>query len=213
MKVDYCSNIDSKDLTIISNILNKTSFELEGDNNSVFNKKVGDYYYYFVFTKNSEIIDPLLFAYSVKLEPIQIYNLPDKEYTVICFKSQHKYKHSEVELVLSQMIANSNFFRFPEQCLTDSIDNYIQKLSIEQSKLNDFTPEQLFSIKLLFATGYVYHVNFNFDKIISISSHALDIALQIVGKDILTATVDELRKVALTEYYYNKVCFLETKSH
>ncbi|MDF2606067.1 MAG: hypothetical protein K0S34_257 [Bacillales bacterium] len=209
MTVNLYSKLELNDITIFSNILENTSFEIEDSKNSVFNKKIGNFFYYLIFTKEREIIDPLLFAYSVKLEPIQIYNVSEKNSTVVCFKSKEKYKHSEVEIVLSQMIANANFFRFAEEDLNKTADSFIVEISEQQNNTSDFSPEQLLAIKLLFTTGYVYYVNFDIEKIKQISNYALKTALDAINKTLSEATIAELRDIALTDEYYN---LLQTKA-
>jgi hypothetical protein len=203
MTVNLCSKLETKDITIFSNILQNTSFEIEEEKNSVFNKKVGDFFYYLIFTKDREIINPLLFAYSVNLEPIQIYNVSEKDSTVVCFKSNQKYKHSEVEHILSQMIANANFFRFAEEDLNMTAENFISEMSKKQLSTSEFSPEQLLAIKILFTTGYVYYVNFDFEKIKLISNFAIKSALETINKPLNNVTIAELRNLALTDEYFN----------
>ncbi|MDF2946127.1 MAG: hypothetical protein K0S51_806 [Bacillales bacterium] len=205
MTVNLYSKLETKDITIFSNILQNTSFEIEEEKNSVFNKKVGDFFYYLIFTKDREIINPLLFAYSVKLEPIQIYSVSEKDSTVVCFKSNQKYKHSEVEHILSQMIANANFFRFAEEDLNKSAESFIAEMSEKQHNTSEFSPEQLLAIKILFTTGYVYYVNFDFEKIKLISNSAIEIALETLNKPLNNVTIAELRNLALTDEYFNKL--------
>ena len=198
------------DQMIIKNILEQTEFDLEDtQQTSVFEKSVKDAFYYFIFTKDEKIWEPICFAYHTKLEPIHLFQIRSQAFKIICFKGTRKLKRDEVAYVLTQMVRNASLFYIPKQIENMTIDaalSFLEKEMIDESgqPLFHLDAKSQLVMKLLFASGFLHEMKFCVDVIPKIED-VFALVIAICEKEKNRITIADLKTAAFTDEFIESV--------
>lgn len=198
------------DQMVIKNILEQTEFDLESESQTaVFEKKMKDMFYYFIFTNEQKVWEPLRFAYDTKLEPIQLFEIRSKEQKVICFKGARKLKQVEVSFVFTQMVRNASLFYFPEQMMGYRFPQalrFLDKTMVDQEGNSWFMLDAKgqMVMKLLFASGFLFEVKFQVDALPHIEA-VLNLVFDLSNQSAEEITVADMKQIAFTEEFVEGV--------
>ena len=207
----FYSELNDVDQIIIKNILEQTEFDLENvQETAMFEKKMKDIFYYFIFTKSKKIWEPIRFAYDTKLEPIQLFDIRSKDFKIICLKGRRKLKHDEVAHILTQMIRNASLFFIPKQMEALSLKDaylFLEREMVDENGKGWFSldPKSQIVMKLLFVSGFLFEVRFQVDVVLHVDA-ILDLALDCaVSKENESITVSDLKTAAFTDAFIQGV--------
>lgn len=202
--------LNEVDQLVIKNILEQTEFDLDMQSQTaVFEKKMKEVCYYFIFTKEQKIWEPLRFAYDTKLEPIQLFEIRSKDQKIICFKGARNLKQEEVSFVFTQMVRNASLFYFPEDMMALKLPEALEFL--DRTMIDEqgnawyaLNAKEQMVMKLLFASGFLFEVKFDVDVLPHVEE-ILKLTTELAGKNADEITIADMKEVAFRDEFVKGV--------